>query len=157
MSHTRSDPGRPLPTLTTRTPSSQDSESPRSSTIAASPPSRSESDLSESDVDDVSPEATGEGQAASSSEPIEAGHPADRVTMGAPTVRADQLHPKRKGPGRPRKLGTATPGEPIKRNLRVKTGCHTCRKRKKKCDEAKPECKYGVHPREGRVVRDRDG
>ena len=24
---------------------------------------------------------------------------------------------------------------------RTKTGCGTCRKRKKKCDEAKPECK----------------
>lgn len=31
-----------------------------------------------------------------------------------------------------------------KRNFsnRTKTGCLTCRKRKKKCDEAKPECKY---------------
>lgn len=30
-----------------------------------------------------------------------------------------------------------------KRNFsnRTKTGCHTCRQRKKKCDEAKPECK----------------
>lgn len=29
-----------------------------------------------------------------------------------------------------------------KRNFsnRTKTGCLTCRKRKKKCDEAKPEC-----------------
>lgn len=31
-----------------------------------------------------------------------------------------------------------------KRNFsnRTKTGCLTCRKRKKKCDEAKPECKW---------------
>jgi hypothetical protein len=30
-----------------------------------------------------------------------------------------------------------------KRNFsnRTKTGCLTCRKRKKKCDETKPECK----------------
>ncbi|GAB7356316.1 hypothetical protein MBLNU459_g7113t1 [Dothideomycetes sp. NU459] len=32
--------------------------------------------------------------------------------------------------------------KPRKRNFsqRTKTGCHTCRERKKKCDEAKPEC-----------------
>lgn len=32
-----------------------------------------------------------------------------------------------------------------KRNFsnRTKTGCMTCRRRKKKCDENKPECKYG--------------
>jgi hypothetical protein len=31
-----------------------------------------------------------------------------------------------------------------KRNFsnRTKTGCLTCRKRKKKCDEQKPECKF---------------
>jgi hypothetical protein len=36
-------------------------------------------------------------------------------------------------------------GDPKKRKRnfsnRTKTGCLTCRKRKKKCDEAKPECK----------------
>jgi hypothetical protein len=29
---------------------------------------------------------------------------------------------------------------------RSKTGCITCRKRKKKCDEAKPRCKTGTNP-----------
>lgn len=39
-------------------------------------------------------------------------------------------------------------GDPKKRKRnfsnRTKTGCLTCRKRKKKCDEAKPECKWSL-------------
>jgi hypothetical protein len=39
-------------------------------------------------------------------------------------------------------------GDPKKRKRnfsnRTKTGCLTCRKRKKKCDEAKPECKLSL-------------
>lgn len=63
--------------------------------------------------------------------------------MVAKPVPSGKRQAKEKGPGRPRKVENAIAGEPIKRNLRVKTGCHTCRKRKKKCDEAKPECKCG--------------
>jgi hypothetical protein len=44
-----------------------------------------------------------------------------------------------------------------KRNFsnRTKTGCLTCRKRKKKCDEQKPECKlYCVSPHSPPSTRD---
>ena len=50
--------------------------------------------------------------------------------------------PKR-GRGRPRKHSDATLSPPsfkAKTFVRSKTGCLTCRKRKKKCDERKPEC-----------------
>jgi hypothetical protein len=44
-----------------------------------------------------------------------------------------------------------------KRNFsnRTKTGCMTCRKRKKKCDEQKPECKFFVTAFLGRLKRSR--
>ena len=50
--------------------------------------------------------------------------------------------PKR-GRGRPRKNSISTLSSPTfkaKTFVRSKTGCMTCRKRKKKCDERKPEC-----------------
>lgn len=56
--------------------------------------------------------------------------------------------PKIKRPrGRPRKH----PLTPVVTNNKVtkgrsKTGCLTCRKRKKKCDEAKPRCKFLAYP-----------
>ena len=45
--------------------------------------------------------------------------------------------------GRPRKHPLPVPGEATNSlgKGRSKTGCITCRKRKKKCDEAKPGCK----------------
>lgn len=51
---------------------------------------------------------------------------------------------KQKRPrGRPRKNSSATAVSTTKITKgRSKTGCITCRKRKKKCDEAKPRCKY---------------
>jgi hypothetical protein len=52
--------------------------------------------------------------------------------------------PKPKRPrGRPRKhpLAPAAPSNKVTKG-RSKTGCITCRKRKKKCDEAKPRCTY---------------
>jgi hypothetical protein len=51
--------------------------------------------------------------------------------------------PKKKRPrGRPRKhpLTPAVSANKVTKG-RSKTGCITCRKRKKKCDEAKPRCK----------------
>ncbi|KAM0321916.1 hypothetical protein ACHAQA_009813 [Verticillium albo-atrum] len=51
-------------------------------------------------------------------------------------------HPKQKRPrGRPRKhpLSSAVNTSKVTKG-RSKTGCITCRKRKKKCDEAKPRC-----------------
>ena len=48
----------------------------------------------------------------------------------------------RKGRGRPRKFSAN--GMPfdtrVQKHTRTKTGCGTCRKRKKKCDEGKPTC-----------------
>lgn len=54
------------------------------------------------------------------------------------------LPPSFKRPrGRPRKHPLPISGESINKlgKGRSKTGCITCRKRKKKCDEAKPKCK----------------
>ena len=53
-----------------------------------------------------------------------------------------EVKPKR-GRGRPRIHPKPSPGAPTKfpkGHHRSKTGCRTCRRRKKKCDEAKPEC-----------------
>lgn len=49
--------------------------------------------------------------------------------------------PQKKGRGRPRKHPLPTPESLAKvAKGRSKTGCITCRKRKKKCDERKPTC-----------------
>ena len=52
-------------------------------------------------------------------------------------------------PSQQRKAGSSAQQSDPKRRKRnfsnrTKTGCLTCRKRKKKCDETKPECKYHV-------------
>lgn len=53
-------------------------------------------------------------------------------------------HP-RKPRGRPKKDTPVTPVTPsFKKNGRSKTGCQTCRNRKKKCDELKPICGYSM-------------
>jgi hypothetical protein len=59
----------------------------------------------------------------------------------SPTAPAKQKRPR----GRPRKH----PLTPVVNTSKVtkgrsKTGCITCRKRKKKCDEAKPRCKFSI-------------
>lgn len=48
--------------------------------------------------------------------------------------------------GRPRKhpINPVPNGQKVTKG-RSKTGCITCRRRKKKCDEAKPRCKLQVH------------
>lgn len=53
--------------------------------------------------------------------------------------------PSKRGRGRPRK----NPLPPIGAQQKVtkgrsKTGCITCRRRKKKCDETKPECSFAI-------------
>ncbi|KAF8449619.1 fungal-specific transcription factor domain-containing protein [Terfezia claveryi] len=49
--------------------------------------------------------------------------------------------PIKRGRGRPRKNPIPAP-EAKSKGGRTKTGCLTCRWRKKKCDEAKPRCQY---------------
>lgn len=50
---------------------------------------------------------------------------------------------QKRGRGRPRKNPLLVPANGAKVTKgRSKTGCITCRRRKKKCDEAKPGCKY---------------
>ena len=49
--------------------------------------------------------------------------------------------PIKRGRGRPRKHPIPAPETKLKGG-RTKTGCATCRRRKKKCDEAKPTCQY---------------
>ena len=62
--------------------------------------------------------------------------------LSQPLGGAPEQQPPKRPRGRPRKhplLPTLTPHKITKG--RSKTGCLTCRKRKKKCDEAKPRCK----------------
>lgn len=67
----------------------------------------------------------------------------------APAIKSDSpslAQPKAKRPrGRPRKhpVTTQQPHSKIAKG-RSKTGCITCRKRKKKCDEAKPRCETAI-------------
>jgi hypothetical protein len=64
-----------------------------------------------------------------------------------PTLSSEQTGPlKQKRPrGRPRKhpLAAVVSASKVTKG-RSKTGCITCRKRKKKCDEAKPRCTFGA-------------
>jgi hypothetical protein len=54
----------------------------------------------------------------------------------------------RRGRGRPRIYPPRSPTTSSKQTkARSKTGCTTCRKRKKKCDETKPFCKCVPNPR----------
>ena len=54
---------------------------------------------------------------------------------------------QRRTRGRPRKPQVRVPDNATNQPRgRVKTGCITCRKRKKKCDEAKPICMRNNHP-----------
>jgi hypothetical protein len=49
--------------------------------------------------------------------------------------------PSKRGRGRPRKHPLPVAGTAPKTTKgRTKTGCITCRRRKKKCDEERPEC-----------------
>ena len=57
---------------------------------------------------------------------------------GASSSPNDLDPPQKRKRGRPRKH-PVTPAKP--KNGRSRTGCITCRKRKKKCDETRPQCK----------------
>ena len=63
-------------------------------------------------------------------------------TLREPTEKITDLS-VRKRRGRPPKqaIPFKQPNQPKTIGMRSKTGCLTCRKRKKKCDEAKPSCK----------------
>jgi hypothetical protein len=53
----------------------------------------------------------------------------------------------RRGRGRPRLHPPRSPTTATKHaKARSKTGCTTCRRRKKKCDETRPECKHYLTP-----------
>lgn len=67
--------------------------------------------------------------------------PSTPPTLPSP-VPNGTLAKQRRPRGRPRKTCLASPtgGTTKATNGRSKTGCITCRKRKKKCDEAKPRC-----------------
>lgn len=71
------------------------------------------------------------------------------LTPGASNTSPTATQPKAKRPrGRPRKhpLAPATAANKVTKG-RSKTGCLTCRKRKKKCDEAKPRCTFHYYLR----------
>lgn len=80
-------------------------------------------------------------------EPVDEDIRLDEITEAPPTPVPSNTSPttiKTKRPrGRPRKhpLAPAVAANKITKG-RSKTGCLTCRKRKKKCDEAKPRCTY---------------
>ncbi|KAI5456425.1 fungal-specific transcription factor domain-containing protein [Mariannaea sp. PMI_226] len=68
--------------------------------------------------------------------------PAPSASLPAPSTEQPATQAKQKRPrGRPRKHPLPpAPGQGKITKGRSKTGCITCRKRKKKCDEAKPRC-----------------
>lgn len=71
---------------------------------------------------------------------------APRTTSVPRSDRVSSGQPKTKRPrGRPRKhpLTSQVANSKVTKG-RSKTGCITCRKRKKKCDEAKPRCENGL-------------
>lgn len=84
-------------------------------------------------------------------EPMEEDVRLDEIKEAPPTpvpsnTSPTSTQPKPKRPrGRPRKhpLAPAVAANKITKG-RSKTGCLTCRKRKKKCDEAKPRCTYDL-------------
>ncbi|EGE80495.1 OefC protein [Blastomyces dermatitidis ATCC 18188] len=61
-----------------------------------------------------------------------------RTCSGEPPVPTAIEAPRKRG--RPRKHPLPTPGQAKVAKGRSKTGCITCRRRKKKCDETRPSC-----------------
>lgn len=69
----------------------------------------------------------------------------DSAVPETPLVSTSPVTAKRPR-GRPRKHLKVNPDSMVKfAKRRSKTGCITCRKRKKKCDEAKPTCKLDIY------------
>jgi hypothetical protein len=66
----------------------------------------------------------------------------ENIVSETPSAESTPAQPKRPR-GRPRKHPKPTPESMAKvAKGRSKTGCITCRKRKKKCDETKPGCEF---------------
>lgn len=67
--------------------------------------------------------------------------PSSMTEPATPREKLDHLTKRKRG--RPKNPQLAAAAE-AQRNAtgRSKTGCITCRRRKKKCDEAKPTCKH---------------
>lgn len=64
--------------------------------------------------------------------------------LTTPETPATLVGPVKRPRGRPRKHPLPSPDtQPKVAKGRSKTGCITCRRRKKKCDETKPQCRSG--------------
>lgn len=94
------------------------------------------------DMDDVSPkvEELDDADELQSIKPLGAVDPMANANSTQSDVTATPVNVPRKR-GRPRKHPLPIPGGQLKITKgRSKTGCITCRRRKKKCDETKPSC-----------------
>lgn len=113
------------------------------------------------DHDDHWEHGSDEGMAVPKVEPIEEDVRLDEIreatlpplAPNATSPTATTLAKPKRPRGRPRKhpLTPAVPANKVTKG-RSKTGCLTCRKRKKKCDEAKPRCTcvlLATRPRQG--------
>ncbi|PGH36067.1 hypothetical protein GX50_01079 [[Emmonsia] crescens] len=91
-------------------------------------------------VDDVTPKVEEIDDEGVSLEAIkEQDEDSDIQRCSAETTLPNPINAPRKR-GRPRKHPLPTPGQAKIAKGRSKTGCITCRRRKKKCDESKPSC-----------------
>ena len=94
------------------------------------------------DVEDINPRREKQAEGCLKSIERRVSSAAKRDASSDQTV--ETPHP-RKPRGRPKKDTPVAPVTPsFKKNGRSKTGCQTCRNRKKKCDELKPICGYSV-------------
>ena len=77
------------------------------------------------------------------------------TTTSATTATAGPVVPAPRKRGRPRKHPLPVPGtQPVKVTKgRSKTGCITCRRRKKKCDETKPSCKRDQKEKKKKIMK----
>ena len=103
---------------------------------------------SETEDDELDGEDLGGEEVEPKIEEIEEGSMADVKPSSLSNVVEGQVNATpRRGRGRPRKNPVNTQISPTKLGTkgRSKTGCITCRKRKKKCGEEKPTCKLPFH------------
>lgn len=127
---------RPIPKQISSRPQSENSTSSLASTPVLSPIRRSSSNLSamESDVEEISPKVE---ELCESPREIQVSFEGENLISPSSIISIGNSQKKR---GRPRKSTDTVPAKPSTKLGRTKTGCLTCRQRKKKCDEGKPEC-----------------